>query len=86
MSLRDIEYRPTEGECKAIFASSCVESVARATGSTPTEAYLRMSRIGLIEDYILPCYDVLHTESRDNVTRDLLKTIEIWEKKKEETV
>lgn len=44
--------------------------------------YQRMSRIGLIKDYILPCYGVLHAESRQNITKDILSTIEIWEKKK----
>ena len=75
-------YTPSVDECKAIFASSCVESLARATSCSATDAYLRMARINLINDYILPCYDVLHTESRENVTKDLLKTIEIWESKK----
>jgi len=44
--------------------------------------YQRMQRIGLISDYILPCYEILHTESRQSVTQDILKTMEIWEKKK----
>ena len=82
MNKKEYIYTPSVDECKAIFASSCVESVARATGSSATDTYLRMARINLINDYILPCYDVLHTESRENVTKDLLKTIEIWESKK----
>lgn len=69
-------------ENKAIFISSCIESVAAASGMDAQEIYRRMKKIGLIEDYILPCYEVLHAESRQNVTEDILKTMDIWEKKK----
>ena len=43
--------------------------------------YRRMKRIRLIEDYIWEFYDVLHTQSREYVTEDVLKTLDIWEKK-----
>lgn len=49
---------------------------------TPEAMYQRMVRINLISDYILPCYNVLHAESRQHITEDILRTIEIWEKKK----
>lgn len=75
------EYCPTEDERIAIFVASCVESVAKALNVAPGTMYQRMARIGLIKDYIIPCYNVLHTESRQHVTEDLIKTIEIWEKK-----
>lgn len=31
--------------------------------------------------YIWEFYDVLHTESRETVTEDILKTLKIWEEK-----
>ena len=71
----------TEEELKTIFVSSCIESVARATGCPASAVYLRMKRINLIENYIWEFYDVLHTQSREYVTEDILKTLEIWEKK-----
>lgn len=79
----DIKYKysPSIEECKAIFIASCVESAARECGMPADAMYERMSRIHLIEEYILPCYDVLHSESRKNVTADILKTMELWEKK-----
>lgn len=45
-----------------------------------------MERIRLISEYIIPCYEQLHSESRKNITEDILKTIDIWEKKKGVTV
>lgn len=70
-----------EEEYRTIFVSSCIESAARAMNCPASEMYLRMKRINLIEDYIWEFYDVLHTQSREYVTEDVLKTLEIWEKK-----
>lgn len=75
------KYNPTEEERLSIFIASCIESAAEATGTSSEAMYQRMQRIGLIKDYIVPCYNVLHAESRQNVTEDILKTIAIWEKK-----
>lgn len=82
MTIEAYKYKPSAEECKAIFVASCIETTAKATGMTPEAMYQRMVRIGLIKDYILPCYNVLHAESRQSITEDILKTIEIWEKKK----
>lgn len=82
MTIEAYKYKPSVEECKAIFVASCIETAAKATEMTPEAMYQRMVRIGLIKDYILPCYNVLHAESRQNITEDILKTIQIWEKKK----
>lgn len=74
--------RPTEQERIATFVCSCIESVAENLGCKASEAYRRMERVGLIHDYIIPCYDTLHTESRENVTADILETLAFWEEKK----
>lgn len=73
---------PTEQERIMIFVCSCVESVALAFGEKPSVIYERMNNVGLIHDYIIACYDTLHTESRENVTADLVETLQYWEKKK----
>jgi len=73
------KYTPSLKECKAIFASSCIEAVARELGMPPDELYKRFSRINLINEYILPCYETLHSESRKNVTSDIIHTMLLWE-------
>ena len=75
------KYKPSRQECEMIFAASCVESVARECGVSPDVMYERMARINLIEEYILPCYEVLHSESRKNVTADIIKTMGLWEER-----
>ena len=71
-------------ESKMIFASSCVESAARQRNISTTEMYQRMKRVGLVDGFILKCYDGLHTQSRQHVTEDVLGALDIWETKKQE--
>lgn len=61
------------GELKLAFAASCVEGLARRLGEPYTEVYERMSRTGAIENYILPFYDTLHTESREYLLDDVME-------------
>ena len=68
-------------ESKMIFASSCVESAARQRNISSSEMYLRMKRVGLIDGFILKCYEGLHTQSRQHVTEDVLGALDIWEAK-----
>ena len=63
-------------ELKIAFAASCVEGIARRTGKPYSEIYDRMSKAGAIEDYILPFYDTLHTESREYLLDDVMEYIE----------
>lgn len=79
---KQYRYNPGLKERKAIFVASCVECAADSECISACEMYLRMHRVGLIENYILPCYDVLHAESRQNVTADILSTLKIWEQRK----
>ena len=65
-----------------ICAASCVESAARAADMSSSEMYRRMKRVGLIEGFIIKCYEGLHTQSRQHVTEDVLGALAIWESKK----
>lgn len=83
MALRIRQNRARERrESRMIFASSCVESAARKRNVSTSEMYQRMKRVGLIEGFILKCYDGLHTQSREHVTEDILGALDIWEAKK----
>ena len=74
-------YHPSSAECRNIFTASCVESVAKALNQPADKIYRRMARVNLIDDYIIPCYEVLHSESRENITKDIIYTLELWEQK-----
>ncbi|MDE6257947.1 MAG: DUF3791 domain-containing protein [Muribaculaceae bacterium] len=62
-----------------MFAASCIEWVADKLECDYQDIFNRMDKVGLIERYIMKCYDVLHLESRDNITEDLIQTLNIWE-------
>lgn len=64
------------------FVASCIESVARFLNADYAEVFKRMKRVGMIEQYILPYYDMLHTESRENLTKGLVECLNEWERKK----
>lgn len=79
-----IERQNPEVENRMIFASSCVKSAARVLGVPAHEMYQRMKAVDLINGYILKHYEVLHTESRENVTEDIIDCLMAWEKRKDQ--
>ncbi len=72
-----IELSPME--VKLGFVASCVEFAAHAMGLPYDVVYQRMKKVGLIEKYIFPYYDVLHTYSREHVTDDVVGCLTEWE-------
>ena len=73
---------PSKKELQNIFVSSCVESAARKANTSTTEMYKRMKAVDLFDEFIFPCYEVLHTQSRDVVTEDVMKALRIRETRK----
>ena len=68
-------------EIKLAFAASCVEGAARKLGVPYIEIYDRMRKVDLINKFILPHYDTLHTESREYLIEDVIECLTNWEKK-----
>ena len=61
------------------FVASCIEDVADFLVLDYLEAYHRMDAVKMIDEYIIPNYEVLHSESRKNVTEGLIDTLKRWE-------
>lgn len=55
------------------FTAFCIESTARRLGKSYMEIYERMKKVRMIDDFIIPCYDALHTQSRERVTDDMIE-------------
>lgn len=64
------------------FVASCVEDVANRLGADYSEIYRRMDAVGMIDGYIIPFYNTLHTESRENLTDSLIESLKRWEEEK----
>ena len=76
---------PTDTQLRNIFAASCVESLARRLDVSPGDMYLRMKRVDLFREFIYPCYDTLHTQSREIVVQDVLRALNVRENKLRDT-
>lgn len=63
------------------FVATCIEATARTLGVSYQEVFMRMKRLGMIENYIFPNYGVLHTESRENLALDMIQCMKLWEAK-----
>ncbi|MBQ9676602.1 MAG: DUF3791 domain-containing protein [Prevotella sp.] len=75
---------PSKTELINIFVSSCVESAARKENVSTKEMYQRMKAVDLFKQFIYPCYETLHTQSRDIVTDDVLTALKNRESHKTE--
>ena len=69
----------TKDEIIMGFVVSCIEDVADTLGVDYLEVYRRMDAVKMIDEYIIPNYEVLHSESRRNVTDGLIDTLKRWE-------
>ena len=63
------------------FVALCIENCAEKEGVPPRTMYQRMSKVGLIQSYLIGCYDTLHTESIQSVTNLVLNTLKGKESK-----
>ena len=61
------------------FVATRVEATARTLDISYKEVFKRMLSLGLIDNYIYPNYEVLHSESRENIVKDLIECMQEWE-------
>lgn len=64
------------------FVASCVEDVANCLGVDYSVIYKRMDDVGMIDKYLIPFYNTLHTESRENLTDSLIESLNRWEEQR----
>lgn len=57
------------------FITFCVGSLADALHKTAAQVYGALRSSGVLNDYILPCYDVLHTFSKDYIVEELTEVL-----------
>ena len=57
---------------QSFFAVFCIEALADELGTTGDKIYKMLTEKSVILDsYIIPCYDALHTQGKDYIVRDL---------------
>lgn len=55
-----------------IFTISCIGSVADHLKMNARDVYHKLHNAGIISDYIVPCYDVLRSFSKEYIVEDLV--------------
>ncbi len=63
------------------FVATCIETTARFLNADYKEIFQRMERVGMIDNYIIPNYDPLHSESREVLAQRLVECLDNWERK-----
>lgn len=57
------------------IVATCIETTARALGVGYSEVYQRINRVGMIDGYILPGYEPLHSESREVLAERMIECL-----------
>ena len=58
--------------CNSIdFVTYCIGNLSRRLGMSAGEVYRRLKRSGILTEYIVPSYDVLHTFGKEYLMEDL---------------
>ncbi len=55
-----------------VFTIFCIGSVAEYLKINARDVYHKFQSAGIISDYIVPCYDVLHSFSKEYIVEDLV--------------
>ena len=55
------------------FTIFCIGSLAEHLKISARDVYHKLQSAGIISDYIVPCYDVLHTFSKEYIVEDLVE-------------
>ena len=57
------------------FAVFCIENIANAMNTAPEKVYDALEKSGLLSGYIAANYDILHTQSKEYITDDIIRVM-----------
>jgi hypothetical protein len=59
------------------FAVFCIENIAEKLELTGDEAYkLLAEKSDIMDNYIIPCFDALHTQGKEYIVNELIEVIQ----------
>ena len=69
--------KPIENARELEFAVFCIENVAARLGWPSDMVYRALVGKGdILNQYIIPCYESLHTQGRDYIVNDILEVMQ----------
>lgn len=71
----------SEDQIVMTFVATCIETTARQLNVDYMDVFNRMERVGMIDNYIIPNYEPLHSESREVLAERLVECLTNWEEK-----
>ena len=58
------------------FAIFCIENIAARTGRSPEQIYTALAeKSNILQQYIIPNYEVLHTQGKEYIVDDILNVM-----------
>ena len=58
------------------FAVYMIHACANRWKVAPSQVYQALKKSGCLDRYLIPCYDILHTQSTDYVVQDIEEYLE----------
>lgn len=69
----DLQNEPIHNENELEFAVFCIENVAIHLGVGADQVYsLLTEKSDILNHYIIPCYDILHTQGKEYIVADII--------------
>lgn len=65
---------PSEKELE--FALFCVDFVAKQLNQSPDIVYEKLKDSGLLQNYIIANFDILHTQGKDYLVDDIIQLMQ----------
>ena len=62
-------------ERELTFSIYLLYSLAENWKKTPAAVYDILNRTGILDSYIIPCYDVLHTQGKEYLVEDITEYV-----------
>ena len=66
-------HKPISSSDELLFSVFCIESVAERLRIPGGDAYRKLMQGNIINGYIVPYFDVLHTQGKQYITDDLVR-------------
>lgn len=57
------------------FTIFCIESLAESLGVSSKEVYKLIKDTNVLDSYIIPCYEPLHSQSKKYIVQDLIEVL-----------
>ena len=75
----DTERKMISNSRELEFAVFCIENIAAQLGVDAQRVYSALTeKSDILNSYIVPEYEVLHTQSKEYIVRDILDVMKEW--------